>query len=327
MGIAIVPIYPQERRALFNDWQDQATTEMTTVEKWMTEGYILKDKTTGADKLHVVDEDHNWVCVSKFESVGCNDIDDLEACKKLGMPALPEGFTVDTPSGGLHVPFVHDDRTRKLGKQRNVLVNGKKVFEFKGHSQPWCAPWQWRADGGYYKPRDGNHTCKTRYMDREKIEATLDALLGEHLIRPSFLERCVDELTRRSKSDDSANRTERLTSVLASSQRKRQRIIDSFVDGVLSLEERNERLAIIDQEIQEALEMLNREKPSVPIDLGALTKALAPLAEWRYWSRDEKRKLLAALMPEIRVADYEVESLGLNPAIFSNEDTHMDTDS
>lgn len=160
MGIAIVPTYPLERRALFNDWQNQATTEMTTVEKWMTEGYILKDKTTGADKLHVVDEDHNWVCVSKSEGVGCMDIDDLEACQKLGMPALPEGFTVDTPSGGLHRPFQHDERTRKLGN-RNVIVGGKKVFEFKGNNAPWCAPWQWRADGGYYKPRAGNITVPT----------------------------------------------------------------------------------------------------------------------------------------------------------------------
>ena len=84
MGIAIVPTYPQERRALFNDWQNQATTEMTTVEKWMTEGYLLKDKNTGTGKTPRGDEDHNWVCVSKFEGVGCNDIDDLEACKKPG---------------------------------------------------------------------------------------------------------------------------------------------------------------------------------------------------------------------------------------------------
>jgi hypothetical protein len=74
--------------------------------------------------------------------------------------------------------------------------------------------------------------------------------------------------------------------------------------------------------IRVAQKMLTKERPSVSLsNLSVLTKALAPLAEWRYWSREQKRTLLAALVPEIRVADYEVESLGLNPAIFSNENT------
>jgi hypothetical protein len=62
-------------------------------------------------------------------------------------------------------------------------------------------------------------------------------------------------------------------------------------------------------------------------DVGLLSEALAPLAEWCYWSRDQKRKLLATLVPDIRVADYEIESLGLSPAIFSNENTRMGKDS
>jgi hypothetical protein len=40
-----------------------------------------------------------------------------------------------------------------------------------------------------------------------------------------------------------------------------------------------------------------------------------------------KRAVLAALAPEIRVANYEVESLGLNPELFSNEHTRTGTDS
>ena len=31
----------------------------------------------------------------------------------------------------------------------------EKTFELKGHNSPWCAPWQTRQDGGYYKPRGG----------------------------------------------------------------------------------------------------------------------------------------------------------------------------
>lgn len=171
------------------------------------------------------------------------------------------------------------------------------------------------------------HTCNTKYMAREKLELILDDLFSVRLIEPSFLERCVAELVRRSKSDESHVRVRRLTSEIKDLQRKRDRIVDSFVDGVLSREERDNRLLVINGEIQIAREMLMQERPSVPLDVTHLTEALSPLADWRYWSRDQKRNLLAALVPDIRVADYEIESLGLNPAIFSNESTRSGRDS
>ena len=195
MGIAIVPTYPLERRALFNDWQNQATTEMTKVENWMTGGYLLKDKDTGLEKLHVVTDDHNWVCVAKFEGVGCAEIDYYEACLRLGMPPIPEGvFTVDTPSKGLHVPLVHDDRTRKLGN-RNVEIPDPnnpekkiKVFEFKGNNAPWCAPWQFRADGGYYKPRDGKAPIWVPSDEHlEWIEANSKSAAKEPKVKVPFM--------------------------------------------------------------------------------------------------------------------------------------------
>jgi DNA invertase Pin-like site-specific DNA recombinase len=171
------------------------------------------------------------------------------------------------------------------------------------------------------------HTCNTKYMVREKLELILDDLFSVRLIEPSFLERCVAESVRRSESDESHVRVQRLTSEIKGLQRKRDRIVDSFVDGVLSREERDNRLLVINREIRIAQEMLMQEKPSVPLDVTLLTEALSPLADWRYWSRDQKRNLLATLVPDIRVADYEIESLGLNPAIFSNKSTHTGRDS
>jgi hypothetical protein len=46
-----------------------------------------------------------------------------------------------------------------------------------------------------------------------------------------------------------------------------------------------------------------------------------------FGDREQKRKLLAALVPDIRLADYRIESLGLDSDIFSNEQTRMDKDS
>ena len=186
-----------------------------------------------------------------------------------------------------------------------------------------------KARRDYYlcRGRRPAHTCNTRYMAREKLELILDDLISVRLTEPSFLERCVAHLVRRSESDESHVRVQRLTSQIANLQRKRDRIVDGFVDGVLSREERDNRLLVIKRDILIAQEMLMQERPSVPLDVSLLTVALSPLSEWRYWSRDQKRNLLAALVPDIRVANYEVESLGLNPAIFSNENTRMGRDS
>jgi len=45
------------------------------------------------------------------------------------------------------------------------------------------------------------------------------------------------------------------------------------------------------------------------------------LPEWNFWNREQKRQLWTTLAPCIRVANYKVESLGLNPKLFSNEDS------
>ena len=181
----------------------------------------------------------------------------------------------------------------------------------------------------YYacKGRRTDHTCNTGYMGREKLEAILDGLFSQCLSTPVFLERCIGELTRRPENDDSVARVQRLSSEIADSRRKRGRVIDSFLDGVLSREERDQRLAAIDRDIQIAQGMLMQERPSASLDLGVLTEVLAPLAEWDFWDREQKRSLLAALVPDIRVAEYKVGSLGLNPTIFSNEDSHRGMDS
>jgi hypothetical protein len=181
----------------------------------------------------------------------------------------------------------------------------------------------------YYacKGRREAHTCDTKYMAREKLEAILDALFSERLTAPSFLELCIDELRHRSESNESVVQVQRLTSELERQRAKRDRVIETFLEGILSREERDNRLETIDTQIRIVEDMLAKGKPSVSLDdLGSLTDALAPLAEWRYWSREQKRTLLATLVPDIRVADYQIECLGLNPAIFSNENTRSPAD-
>jgi hypothetical protein len=76
-----------------------------------------------------------------------------------------------------------------------------------------------------------------------------------------------------------------------------------------------------------AEDALARKPGNTPLDTERLIEAFAPVAEWEYWTRDQKRQVLSTLVPDIRVADYKVESLGLNSRLFSNEDTHRGRDS
>lgn len=138
-------------------------------------------------------------------------------------------------------------------------------------------------------------------MDRERLEGVLDGLFAKQLTSPHFLEGCVEQLLRR----------------------KRERVIDGFIEGVIENCERDRRLAAIDESIRLAQGALNREGGSPALDPGQLIEAFAPLAEWEFWTRDQKRQILSTMVPDIRVADYKIDSLGLSPALFSNENTLM----
>ena len=85
---------------------------------------------------------------------------------------------------------------------------------------------------------------------------------------------------------------------------------------------------MIDADIRVTLDTLARETTGgTPPDVATLVKAFTPLAEWEYWTRDQKRLVLSTLIPDIRVADYEIESLGLSPNLFSNQSTRRGRDS
>jgi DNA invertase Pin-like site-specific DNA recombinase len=185
------------------------------------------------------------------------------------------------------------------------------------------------ARNDYYacKGRRTAHSCQSKYMGRERLEEMLDGLFADRLTSPSFVEGCVDNLLKRTKQRDSAVEIQRLTAEVNLLRRKRERVIDGYIDGAFEGRERDRRLASIDDNIRVAQDGLNRRAGDTPPDLETLIIAFAPLAEWEFWTRDQKRQVLATLVPDIRVADYKIDSLGLSPSLFSNENTHTGMDS
>lgn len=176
----------------------------------------------------------------------------------------------------------------------------------------------------YYacKARRGLHKCNTPYMRRERLEGSLDALFANRLTDPAFVEQCVETMKTKARQSDTAVRIQGLNSQTTALRQKRGRVIETYLDGVISREDRDRRLVAIDRELQIIEELLMSEMPANSIDLHTLVEAFAPLAEFQYWTQDHKRSILAAMTPDIRCADYKIESLGITAALFSTENSH-----
>ncbi len=181
----------------------------------------------------------------------------------------------------------------------------------------------------YYacKGRRSKHTCKTKYMGRLKLEIVLDGLFSKRLTSLQFLRECVEELKRRYAQRNSDFQVQQLGAEVNGLRKKRGRVIDGFVEGAIGREERDRRLSTIDHDLQVAEGILARATPTLSLDETKLLEAFAPLGEWEFWTRDQKRAVLSALVPDIRVSNYKVDSLGLNSTLFSNENTRTGRDS
>ena len=158
--------------------------------------------------------------------------------------------------------------------------------------------------------------CSNPYMLRKKLEPKIDFLLGEKLREPEFLSRVVDEFNAGIFNAVNTAATERsvIDRKLASLEAKRQRILEAFFDGAIDKPERDSRAAHVDAELSAFRKILLDTMPAAS-DMrteAEIEEFLEPFAEWEFLERDDKRALLAALCPEIRVERYVVKSLMLH---------------
>jgi len=132
-GVAVVPTDSGLRFPFRRNWQNIATTDAAQIAAW-----------------HEQDPNQNCCSVARAGGVGFLDIDHVRECEALGMPALPDTFTVASPKG-LHVYFRHTPETETLGDYRAVKVGSDKILEFKGNgANAVCSPGCVRDDGGKY---------------------------------------------------------------------------------------------------------------------------------------------------------------------------------
>ena len=161
-----------------------------------------------------------------------------------------------------------------------------------------------RADYYVCKARHIGHTCVSGYMRRERLEAQLDSVFADDLTSPRYLRQIEREMKKARPQVD----TERMESQLRSLTTKRQRILDSYFEGVIDSSERDARLAATDRE-QKAVSVILAKQNPAKVETDLLAKVFGTFLRFKKLAPQQKRRLLTAIAPEIVVADYQVKGL------------------
>jgi DNA invertase Pin-like site-specific DNA recombinase len=162
----------------------------------------------------------------------------------------------------------------------------------------------------YYLCKKGKG-CITRYMRRETLEPQLDKLFTEQLTDPTFLNRTFKNVEKKKPGA----RIDRLTGKLETLQKKRERVLESYYEGVINPIERDTKLTEIERDRQVVSDLLATERPDVSVNLDGLAEVFTPFVEFDLLNRDQKRRLLNTIAPEVLVADYKISGLFISPVV------------
>jgi DNA invertase Pin-like site-specific DNA recombinase len=220
------------------------------------------------------------------------------------------------------------DRVQRLIQQkrdRNLRMR-QKIGHFVYNGFLWCSKCGERLhtfrnqfNRFYYvcsnkkrKNDAGEMLCPySGYMSRDKFEPMLDELFGEQLTNRGFLRKLYEYQIAQAESRNSRSEIVRLRQNIERLEGKSRRINELFIDGEMNREERNIRLSQLERELRQGRESLAACAPMPIVDAATLAQVFAPFMEWPYLSRDEKRRILSALAPEIKAADYQIEGMSI----------------
>jgi DNA invertase Pin-like site-specific DNA recombinase len=173
--------------------------------------------------------------------------------------------------------------------------------------------------------------CANRYMLREKLEPRINSLLSEKLLDPQFLRTLMEIYNDRVYRSPSQLEQIDLASVhqkISALREKKERVLETYYDGVIDRKERDGVLASIERDIAAYHDVVGTsppQRPELPIaNLNVALQILEPFADWEYLTREDRRSLLRHLCPEISVFQYTIKSLTLNLKGFLEEssDSH-----
>jgi hypothetical protein len=102
---------------------------------------------------------------------------------------------------------------------------------------------------------------------------------------------------------------ERAAAQLGNLMARRQRILDSYFEGVISPTERDVRPAEIEPDRKIASDLLARQPAT--FDVEKLAQVFRSFVAFDELKRDQKRRLLNSITPEIIIKDYVIDGLSI----------------
>jgi hypothetical protein len=160
---------------------------------------------------------------------------------------------------------------------------------------------------GHYKGTG----CSQRYTRIADMENRVDALIGGEMTDPASLSRLAMRLQSTQGNDKRESRIQQLDTEKKSIERKRSRVIDMFMEGDISKDDRAERLSKLDEQLEIVTEELTRLQASAPAGttLDQLAAMFTVFSGWEMYSTEDKRRLLSLYVPRMRVRDGQVVSV------------------
>lgn len=168
-----------------------------------------------------------------------------------------------------------------------------------------------RKDYYVCKAQSVTKTCTAHGMRRDRLEPEIDSLMSKRLTDRGFLTELTQELEHSAKRTTTVIRVDKLQAEIESLKKKRARVLDTYFEGVIEMQERDGKLTEIDLQIRANADLIMRERPPVDVSFETLVDTFSAFVSWEFLKRDDKRKLLATVVPDVRVADYQVHGLYL----------------
>jgi len=161
--------------------------------------------------------------------------------------------------------------------------------------------------------------CGNPYLSEHLLDPVLDAALAGSLTDRALLRRALERFQTRAGAEAVSTPAFDAAALLARLEERRGRVLDAFVDGALTREERDARLARLDGE-RDRLLALGPVAPSpVPAARLSASDVLAVVRVFRRFHRrsyEAKRAALEAVRPRLFVDRYAVRGVWLDGRLF-----------
>jgi site-specific DNA recombinase len=211
----------------------------------------------------------------------------------------------------------------RAARERAVRMKNAPLFLFNGFlacglcGEPMYSHTNQRA--GYYycrrnstreRQRRQESACSNPYIIASKIEAKIETLLAEKMQNRDFLEHIADTYFRHVAEAQALEAdTKAIERQIEALMVKRNRVLESYFDGVIDRQARDERIKAIDADLSVYRAIEAPKAHAKELGLQGLSELLSVFAEIPYLSREDKRILMRGCNTRIYLEGYTIKGL------------------